>query len=843
MEIKQNYIPHNFRNKYLKNTSGYASSSSSNVSTGNGLPYVLDENGNYVVEKQVLFKKSIISKEEVVAYGEDNVDYVGVYAPFNHQHTVDDVTGLKEILDNIEVGSGGTASIEVIDSLDSVSSTDALSARQGKILSDLIADKSSVSSWNDIKDKPTTFPPSTHNHTVTEITGLQSQLDSKAASSHSHVISGITGLSTELGNKANVNHSHSISAITNLQNQLDSKAASSHTHSISSITNLQTELNKKSNTGHTHTVSDITNLKEGLPYTVDSAGNYIIDKKVIFNETIISKGEVVAYGEDDKKYVATYAPLNHSHGIDDITGLKEILDNVGSGGSGGTGGTGSVEVVDNLESTSSTAALSARQGKVLSELIADKTVTWDTLQNKPSSFTPSAHSHAISGVTGLQTQLDSKASSSHTHSIANISNLQTELNGKASASHTHAISGVTSLQAELNKKSNTGHTHDDRYYTESEVNSLLSGKTNNGHTHTIANVTGLQGQLDSKASNSHTHTIANVTNLQAELNKKSDTAHTHDNRYYTETEINSLLAAKASSSHTHTIANISNLQAQLDSKAASSHSHAISAVTGLQTQLDSKASGSHSHSISGITGLQGQLDSKAASSHTHTIANVTNLQAELNKKSNTGHTHDDRYYTETEVNNLLAAKAASSHTHTIDNITNLQIELNNKSNVNHTHVISAITGLQTQLDSKVNTSDISTLNVKNSDTVDNLHASSFMRSDTNTTCTGTINCANLVATGEVTSYSDKRLKTDIQSLDNRGLLNPVTYIKDNKQQIGFIAQEVQEVYPELITEDANGYLSLNYQQLTAVLSSQINNLYSIIDELKLEISRLKNEIK
>ncbi len=742
MEIKTNYIPHNFRNKYLKNTSGYASSSSSfSSSSGNGLPYVLDENGNYVVEKQVLFKKSIISKEEVVAYGEDNVDYVGTYAPLNHPHTVDDITGLKEVLDN--VGSGGTGSIEVVDSLDSVSSTAALSARQGKILSELIADKGSVSSWADIKDKPSVFPPSTHNHTVTEITGLQSQLDSKAASSHSHVISGITGLSTELGNKANVNHSHSISAITGLQGQLDSKASSSHTHSISSITNLQTELNKKSNTGHTHTVSDITNLKEGLPYTVDNEGNYVIDKKVIFNETIISKGEVVAYGENSEDYKLVYAAFEHPHGIDDITGLQEILDNVGTGG-------GSVEVIDNLESTSSTAALSAKQGKILSDLIADKTVTWDTLQNKPSSFTPSAHSHAISNITGLQGQLDSKASSAHTHSIANISNLQSQLDSKASASHTHAISAVT--------------------------------------------------------------------NLQAELNKKSDTAHTHDGRYYTETEVNNLLAAKASSSHTHTIANISNLQAQLDSKAASSHSHAISGVTGLQTQLDSKAS----------------------SSHTHTIANVTNLQAELNKKSDTAHTHDSRYYTETEVNNLLATKASSSHTHTIANVTNLQIELNNKSNINHTHAISAVTGLQTQLDSKVNTSSISTLSVKNSDTVDNLHAASFMRSDANTSCSGNVSIGgDLVVTGEVTAYSDKRLKTNIQSLNNRGLLNPVVYTKDNKKQIGFIAQEVQEAYPELVSEDVSGYLSLNYQQLTAVLSAQINDLYSIINELKLEISKLK----
>ena len=789
MEIKQNYIPHNFRNKYLKNTGGFASSSSSVSTAGNGLPYVLDENGNYVVEKQVLFKKSIISKEEVVAYGEDNVDYVGTYAPLNHPHGIDDVTGLQEILDNIEVGSGGTCSIEVIDNLDSVSATAALSARQGKILSELISDKGSVSSWADIKDKPTTFPPSTHNHSISDVSDLQSQLNSKASSAHSHSISGITGLSTELGNKANVNHSHSISAITGLQGQLDSKASSSHTHSISNITNLQTELNKKSNTGHTHTVSDITNLKEGLPYTVDSEGNYIIDKKVIFNETIISKGEVVAYGENSEDYKQVYAAFEHPHGIDDITGLQEILDNVGTGG-------GSVEVIDNLQSTSSTAALSAKQGRILSELIADKTVTWDTLQNKPTTFAPSAHSHAIANITGLQGQLDSKASSSHTHSIANISNLQSQLDSKASASHTHAISAVTNLTTELNKKSNTGHTHDDRYYSETEVNNLLATKASSSHTHTIANISNLQAQLDSKAASSHSHSISGVTGLQGQLDSKSNNGHTHDDRYYTESEVNSLLSGKTNNGHTHTIAN--------------------------------------------VTGLQGQLDSKAASSHSHSISGVTNLQAELNKKSNTGHTHDDRYYTETEVNNLLAAKASSSHTHTIDNITNLQIELNNKSNNGHTHAISAVTGLQTQLDSKVNTSSLSTITVKNSDTVDNLHAASFMRSDTNTSCSGNITVGgNLVANGEITAYSDRRLKTDIQALDNRRLLNPVSYTKDKKKQIGFIAQEVQEVYPELVSEDVNGYLSLNYQQLTAVLSSQINDLYSIITELKLEISKLK----
>lgn len=54
------------------------------------------------------------------------------------------------------------------------------------------------------------------------------------------------------------------------------------------------------------------------------------------------------------------------------------------------------------------------------------------------------------------------------------SKIKTKLNGKANVSHTHAIADVTNLQTSLDSKSDTGHTHDDRYYTESEVNSKLA---------------------------------------------------------------------------------------------------------------------------------------------------------------------------------------------------------------------------------------------------------------------------------------------------------------------------------------------------------------------------------
>ena len=65
------------------------------------------------------------------------------------------------------------------------------------------------------------------------------------------------------------------------------------------------------------------------------------------------------------------------------------------------------------------------------------------------------------------------------------------------------------------------------------------------------------------------------------------------------------------------------------------------------------------------------LSGKSPTSHTHddryyTESEITNL---LTGKANSSHTHDDRYYTESEVNNLLSGKAASSHNHSASNIT------------------------------------------------------------------------------------------------------------------------------------------------------------------------------
>ena len=60
-------------------------------------------------------------------------------------------------------------------------------------------------------------------------------------------------------------------------------------------------------------------------------------------------------------------------------------------------------------------------------------------------------------------------------------------------------------------------------------------------------------------------------------------------------------------------------------------------------------------------------------------------------------------------------------------------------------------------------------------------------------------------------------------------------ILEIKEDIGFIAQDVQEVLPELVRENGKGNLSLRYQGITPILLEAIKELKAEIEELKKQI--------
>ena len=86
-------------------------------------------------------------------------------------------------------------------------------------------------------------------------------------------------------------------------------------------------------------------------------------------------------------------------------------------------------------------------------------------------------------------------------------------------------------------------------------------------------------------------------------------------------------------------------------------------------------------------------------------------------------------------------------------------------------------------------------------------------------------------------HSDSRLKKDITPLDSvlekldsiRGVrYNWVAEEMAHEPQVGVIAQEIKSVYPELVKEGSNGFLSVDYPKLTAVLIQAVKELKALV---------------
>ena len=101
-----------------------------------------------------------------------------------------------------------------------------------------------------------------------------------------------------------------------------------------------------------------------------------------------------------------------------------------------------------------------------------------------------------------QITVDSTINATSTNPVQNKV-INTALTGKANTNHTHSITNITNLQSQLDGKANSVHTHDDRYYSETEMDTKLDNKADSTHTHNISDVTGLSTSLDGKMNNDY----------------------------------------------------------------------------------------------------------------------------------------------------------------------------------------------------------------------------------------------------------------------------------------------------------------------------------------------------
>lgn len=97
--------------------------------------------------------------------------------------------------------------------------------------------------------------------------------------------------------------------------------------------------------------------------------------------------------------------------------------------------------------------------------------------------------------------------------------------------------------------------------------------------------------------------------------------------------------------------------------------------------------------------------------------------------------------------------------------------------------------------------------------------------------------------------SDRRLKENVadlkNSLDIVKQLDPKEYNfidSTNKKSYGFIAQEIEQILPDLVADDANGVKSISYGEIIPILTNAIKELNAKITQLE-QNSNEKNTIE
>jgi hypothetical protein len=112
---------------------------------------------------------------------------------------------------------------------------------------------------------------------------------------------------------------------------------------------------------------------------------------------------------------------------------------------------------------------------------------------------------------------------------------------------------------------------------------------------------------------------------------------------------------------------------------------------------------------------------------------------------------------------------------------------------------------------------------------------------------GLLNATTIVASGNITAFSDSRFKEDIKTIENAlektQALNGVSYTDkaSKEKRIGLIAQEIKEVIPEVVFVNGDDQIhSVAYGNLVGLLVQAIKELNAKVDRLSAKVETLSS---
>lgn len=449
----------------------------------------------------------------------------------------------------------------------------------------------------------------------------------------------------------------------------------------------------------------------------------------------------------------------------------------------------------------------------------------------------SAEINKLDGLTATTTELN--------YVDGVTSNIQTQLNGKAATSHNHNASNI-----------NAGTLDIARIPTGTSATTVALGN----HTHGTNNITALTGYTEGSSttalssSMSLNTALASLQNqIQAKIDSLSDLGVTA-----TAAELNKLDGCTATVTELNYVDGVtSNIQTQLNGKQATITGGASTIVTNNLTAsraLISDASGKVA--ISSVTSTElGYLDGVTSS-----------IQTQLNNKVSL-------------VDGVLTLNGNSSTGNAIDlssdEVQNLNIISNNQNNIiiktNNTSLEITPSGINLSGDNaKYNdavilTEDnydqyISSTDTKNTTGTANSTSKLYLAGGTSQNSAGVITFSNnavftmagqlfatqMNAANGFYETSDARLKNfkdDIKALDVVSEI-PTKYFtwkedENQESQIGTSAQEVEKLYPELVSKTEDDTLTVDYAKLSIIALAAIKELKAEIQSLKEEVKQLK----
>ena len=850
----------NASNVAVTNVGGGSSSLS-----GNFLPAVNNGDGSYTVDlSKVLFTGSVISEGEVTAYGSSDGS-----------------------------GSTTTGGVTIIDGLDSVATDCALSANQGRILKELIdntaggvtalaklTDVSLSSLTNGQILKYDAVLKKWVNDTLDNTKVTWTNIEGKPAD--------LTDTNIAKWNElAKNNHIHTnksaLDKITeaNITNWNDANNKK-HTHSNKSV------LDGITSAKVTNWDGVATNWNKAFYF--DSNG----DLKVKVN--VIGEKEVSAYGAgtsggsgsitivDALTSTATDAALSANQGRI----LRELIDNVGGGVSSWNDLTDKPNWITDTKpsyswseigSKPSTFTPSTHTHNYASTVKVGSTsynVSGNTISLPAYPTVPSA----LKNPNALTISLNGTSQGAYDGSAAKSFNITAASVGAAASSHSHSISNVSGLQDALNGKAASSHNHNSSYVSALGTNGNYLTWTKNGTTNNItvpyaSNADTVDGYHQTAFSMGWTAstkyrvdrwggstdknwkkivTYVNTGGGQYQSCKVKGTIYyitgNHNQGHVIDIPFEAIMYAYGGTANS--MLNQSYLYlppyCTWDMIRIVRYNNNSWEVQVRQPSDWTNISLEYTVTNSGGSVSAGQFINTSYSS---TVAN--------NYNTNVSRPTSSRVSSADKVNSTLSFSAGGFSTKSFNGSSNQTVNIpthtshltNNSGFITSSASISGNAGSATKLQTARTINGTSFNGTANITTANWGTTRSIYIQDataTNTSSAVSVNgggnaylklptnikVGTLTATGEVTAYSDIRLKTSIQPLENRGYIKPVTYKKDGKDSIGFIAQEVRELYPELVIEDntEDKYLSVNYAQYVAVLQAQIIELNNRVKQLE-----------